>query len=451
MSDVRELPYQHDPLPMLERLRPLGRAVLLHSADRAHPDARFDVLAAAPTAWLTSREGRTTAGDGRRSWNTPGPPLALLDRWLAATTPAELPHPELPFAGGVIGLAGYDFARQLEVWPARRLPPAPFPDLVAGLYPWAVVIDHMEQRTWLIGLAGTPLPDDQELVPGHDAKAQASPSCGAPRLLCDVDGERYREAFERVQAYISAGDCYQVNLAVRFSGDFHGDALALYRALVQRHPAPFAGFMETPEGAVLSFSPERFLKASGGILETCPIKGTRPRGRDPIEDARQADALRYSAKDRAENLMIVDLLRNDLGRSCIPGSIEVPSLFDLESFGSVHHLVSRVRGRLAPDVTPLEAFARAFPGGSITGAPKIRAMEIIEELEAHARGPYCGSLFMADGRGRMDASITIRSMLYHGGRLYCWGGGGLVADSHVADEWAEIHHKVGALIGLPQE
>lgn len=435
---------------MLERMRPLGRAVLLHSADHAHPDGRFDVLAAAPVAWLSSRDGRTRASDGRRTWDDPSEPLALLDGWLAATRPSELPDQDLPFAGGVIGLAGYDFGHHLQAWPGRRLPPTPYPDLVAGFYPWAVVTDHRAARSWLIAGPGTAVPEVAALLPERGREAEAVPICRAPRLHCDVDEASYRRAFERVQAYIRAGDCYQVNLAVRFSADYSGDPLALYRTLVRRHPAPFAGFLETPDAAVLSFSPERFLKATGGVLETCPIKGTRPRSRDPVEDARQADALRASAKDRAENLMIVDLLRNDLGRSCVPGSIEVPRLFGLESFGSVHHLVSQVRGRLAPGITPLEAFARAFPGGSITGAPKIRAMQIIEELEAHARGPYCGSLFMVDGRGRMDASITIRSLLHHADRLYCWGGGGLVADSRVADEWAEIHHKVGALIGLEQ-
>ncbi len=446
MTAPSVLPYQPDPLRLLAALRPLGGAVLLHSSDRAHPDGRFDIVAAAPSAWLTTHghSTRIHGPDGNRT--TAASPFDTLEEWLDAPA-ADLGNDDaLPFAGGVIGLAGYDLVRILESLPPRRSPASGFPDLIAGRYAWAVITDHHTCTTRLLQMADAQPPPIAAMLA---AGLPAVPCLGteAPHLRGDTDPEAYARSFQRVQDYIRAGDCYQVNLTMRFTGRFEADPLALYAHLARRHPAPFAGFFDTADGFVLSFSPERFLRTTDGMIETCPIKGTQRRSSDPAEDRRLASALLASAKDRAENLMIVDLLRNDLGRSCVPGSIEVPSLFGLESFGSVHHLVSRIRGRLAPDVTPMAAFARAFPGGSITGAPKIRAMQIIDELEPHARGPYCGSLFMVDGRGRMDSSITIRTLLARQGHLHCWGGGGVVADSTLADEWAEIHHKVGALIG----
>ncbi len=439
------LPYIDDPLPLLAALRPLGGAVLLHSSDRAHPDGRFEILSAAPERWLTQQGGKTRVHTAESSESSTEAPFALLEGWLAdAQVDTEIDP--MPFGGGIIGLAGYDLARRLEPLPPRRSPPCDFPDLIAGRYPWAVVNDHHRRESWLLQEPqAAPPPIAAMLAQGLPAVPDLPGP--APHLTPDTNAAAYARAFEQVAEYIRAGDCYQVNLAVRFSGSFAGDALSLYRHLSRRHPAPFAGFLDSPCGSVLSFSPERFLRTDAGWIETCPIKGTRPRSADPELDRRLAQELLSSSKDRAENLMIVDLLRNDLGRSCVPGSIAVPSLFGLESFGSVHHLVSRIRGQLAPGVSPLEAFARAFPGGSITGAPKVRAMQIIDELETDARGPYCGSLFMVDGRGRMDSSITIRTLLAQKDRLYCWGGGGLVADSVCAEEWAEIHHKVGALIG----
>lgn len=439
------LPYIDDPLPLLAALRPLGGAVLLHSSDRSHPDGRFEILSAAPERWLTHENGRTLIHDPDGSQSSQEAPFDVLEAWLAEAD-VNTDIDALPFSGGIIGLAGYDLVRSLEPLPARRNPGFDFPDLIAGRYPWAVITDHRQRESWLVQEPKASPPPIARLLKS-DLPAVCELASPAPHLKPDMDAEAYARAFEQVAEFIRAGDCYQVNLAIRFSGSYSGDALALYRHLSRRHPAPFAGFLDHPRGSVLSFSPERFLKTAAGCIETSPIKGTRPRSADPELDRRLAEELLSSSKDRAENLMIVDLLRNDLGRSCVPGSIEVASLFGLESFGSVHHLVSRIRGRLAVGVSPLQAFARAFPGGSITGAPKVRAMQIIDTLEPHARGPYCGSLFMVDGRGHMDSSITIRTLLAQQDRLYCWGGGGLVADSVCSEEWAEIHHKVGALIG----
>lgn len=452
-----DLPYCADPLPLLAALRPLGRPVLLQSADPNHPLSRWDILAAAPQRAIETRgEVSLLVGPGTMTESTRAP-FELLEEMLAGQPlPSGDDGPDAPpFRGGLLGIAGYDLLRGASAAPtghARR--PADdtgFPDLAAGLYTWAVVTDHARRQTRLLQLPGTDVP---QAVLAALAAALSRPLPAAlsvapaalPTLRPEQDRAGYGRAFARIQDYIRAGDCYQVNLAVRFHGRTQAPSPALYRALLERQPAPFAGYLEIPSGTVLSLSPERLLHCEDRWLGTSPIKGTRARATDPAADAAEREALLASPKDRAENLMIVDLLRNDLGRSCEIGSVRVPRLFEVQSFASVHHLVSTVEGRLRSDLSPLQALAYAFPGGSITGAPKRRAMQIIDELEPAARGPYCGSLLRADAAGRLEASITIRSLLHRGEDLWCWGGGGVVADSDPDAEWAEIHHKVGALV-----
>jgi para-aminobenzoate synthetase component 1 len=264
-------------------------------------------------------------------------------------------------------------------------------------------------------------------------------------LGTSLDTAAYAQRFARVRDYIARGDCYQVNLARRFSVAAVGDPWTLYRELRRRNPAPLAAYLNTPQVRVLCSSPERFLRVDGDRVETCPIKGTRRRSPVPEQDRLAREELLASAKDRAENLMIVDLLRNDLGRSCALGSIRVPSLFAVESFAGVHHLVSRITGRLAPGQDALGLLRGCFPGGSITGAPKIRAMEIIEELEGERRSVYCGSLFYLGFDGRMDSNIAIRTMIHDGRELVFWAGGGIVADSSCAGEAEEIAVKARAM------
>jgi para-aminobenzoate synthetase component 1 len=255
-------------------------------------------------------------------------------------------------------------------------------------------------------------------------------------------------AIARIKHYIREGDCYQVNFAQRFSAAAKGDPWHAYQGLRRLNPAPFAAYLSTPYCQVMCSSPERFLHVRSGLVETKPIKGTLPRGKDPIEDLMLADALRASVKDRAENLMIVDLLRNDLGRVCAIGSIQVPRLFALESFTRVHHLVSTVRGRLAEGRTPLDLLRACFPGGSITGAPKVRAMEIIEELEPHRRGVYCGAIGYLGFDGAMDTNIAIRTLVHSDGVTRLWAGGGIVADSDPESEYRETYHKAAPLLDL---
>ncbi|HAT04757.1 MAG TPA: aminodeoxychorismate synthase component I [Aeromonas salmonicida] len=258
----------------------------------------------------------------------------------------------------------------------------------------------------------------------------------------------YGEKFARVQAYLSAGDCYQINLTQRFSAAYCGDEWPAYQVLSRANRAPFSAFVRLPQSAILSLSPERFLLLDDRHIETKPIKGTRPRLADPQQDQASALELAGADKDRSENLMIVDLLRNDIGRVSRPGSVSVPSLFAVESFPAVHHLVSTIHGELDNRWQAVDLLRACFPGGSITGAPKIRAMEIIEELEPQRRNAYCGSIGYLSQHGRMDTSICIRTLIAADGQLHCWAGGGIIADSDVDSEYQETYDKVARILPL---
>jgi para-aminobenzoate synthetase component 1 len=279
-----------------------------------------------------------------------------------------------------------------------------------------------------------------------------APGDGSFRVLDrarpNMSRERYLQSVARIKAYLHAGDCYQVNLARRFAAPAEGDPWSAYRLLRTLNAAPFGAYLETPDWQILCSSPELFLYVRDGEVETRPIKGTCPRSPDANEDRRLANALRLSPKDRAENLMIVDLLRNDLGQVCATGSVRVPRLFAIETFARVHHLVSTVTGRLAAGRTALDLLRACFPGGSITGAPKRRAMEIIEELEPHRRGVYCGSIGYLGFDGAMETNIAIRTLVQSAGLIRLWAGGGIVADSDPESEYGETCHKAGPLLDL---
>jgi para-aminobenzoate synthetase component 1 len=270
------------------------------------------------------------------------------------------------------------------------------------------------------------------------------------KITSNFTPDSYASAFAAVQDYLQAGDCYQINLAQRFSAAATGDAFGAYLTLRSLSPAPYSAFLSLPHVQILCASPERFLRVQNGSVETKPIKGTRPRGGDVQQDIRLAEELRNHPKDRAENLMIVDLLRNDLGKSCMPGSVRVPKLFEVESYANVHHLVSTVEGKLAEGRDALHVLRDCFPGGSVTGAPKLRAMQIIEQLEPHRRGIYCGTIGYVGFDGNMDSNIVIRTLVHSGKEVRCWAGGGIVADSDEKAEYQETLDKASAMIKLLQ-
>lgn len=440
---IHPLPYHADPRQRFARVHAAPGACLLDGGRPASQRSRFDLFSAWPEQSLSPAPGE----DGRAFFARCRAALAQLGR-------AEAPEGiELPFTGGLLGYLSYDFGRRLERLPAQALDDLQLPDAALGLYAWALVSDHQRQTSQLVFHPSLAAKRRAALIALFES-ASASDAADAPgddfRLLAPfaaaIDASRYRAAIGRVQDYIRAGDCYQVNFTQRFQAPCQGDPWFAYTRLRDACPTPFAGYLALADGAVASLSPERFLSVHAGRVETRPIKGTRPRGATPDADRSFAEELTASAKDRAENLMIVDLLRNDIGRSCRIGSVRVPELFALESYPNVHHLVSAVTGELADGLDAFDLLAGSFPGGSITGAPKIRAMQIIDELEPARRAIYCGSLLYLDCRGELDSSICIRTLLIRDGRASCWGGGGIVMDSDWQAEYEESQTKVRVLL-----
>ncbi|WP_454839566.1 aminodeoxychorismate synthase component I [Pseudomonas hormoni] len=438
---VHPLPYRANPAEYFAAIRHAPGAVLLDSGRPTADRGRYDLLSAWPLEQLTLLPDESGSDF-----------LQRLRTNLTRLGEAAVPF-DLPFAGGLMGYLSYDFGRHLEHLPSQARDDLQLPDARFGLYDWALISDHQRMTSQLVFHPSLIDSERQRLITLFTQPAVAAVEAfqlKAP-MQADLSADQYRQALERIQQYIQAGDCYQVNFAQRFRAECEGDPWAAYCALRAACPTPFSGFQSLPAGgAVLSLSPERFVKVSERHVETRPIKGTRPRGLTAAEDAANAAELLASPKDRAENLMIVDLLRNDLGRTCRIGSVRVPELFSLESYPNVHHLVSSVTGELADDRDALDLIAGSFPGGSITGAPKIRAMQIIDELEPTRRGLYCGSLLYLDVRGEMDSSIAIRSLLVKDGQVCCWGGGGIVADSEWQAEYQESITKVKVLLDTLQ-
>ncbi|MDO8826588.1 aminodeoxychorismate synthase component I [Methylophaga sp.] len=446
-----ELPYQIDSDILFAAIRDLPWAVFLDSTMTEGENGRFDIIAADPFITLQTRDQNTIIEyrdtDIQQS---SGDPFILLQSVLQQYAQ---PTTDLPFCGGAIGYFSYDLGRRIEQLPALAIDAEQIPEMAVGIYDWAVVNDHQQQRCWLVSYGVNP--DTQRNWSAllsrlqQPKKADSTSFNVTGELRCNLDQTAYQTAFEKIKFYITEGDCYQVNLAKRYEIAAKGDPWIAYQQLRKQNAAPFSAFFSTPDATVLSSSPERLLRVKNKQVETKPIKGTRPRDlNNPERDRLLGRQLQDSLKDRAENLMIVDLLRNDLGKVCEPGSISVPTPFALESFATVHHLVSTITGTLATDQNSVGLLRACFPGGSITGAPKLRAMEIIEELEPNRRGVYCGSIAYIGFDGNMDSNITIRTLVFSDNRLRFWAGGGIVADSELESEFQEVADKAAAMLAL---
>ncbi|RQM39183.1 aminodeoxychorismate synthase component 1 [Erwinia psidii] len=419
-------------------------AMLLHSGFADHSDNRFDIMVAEPLITLTTLGDITHIHTAHGVTQHREDPLSLLHNTLQNCRFTATENADYPFQGGALGLFGYDLGRRFEKLPYCAEQDLHTPDMAIGIYDWALIADHHQRKVTLIvqGDASSRL-DWLEKLPSQ-------PSVEPFRLtspwLSNMTREQYGEKFRQVQHWLHSGDCYQINLAQRFQASYHGDEWQAFRRLNQQNRAPFSAFIRLPGSTILSLSPERFLNITGGVIETRPIKGTLPRLSDPAADRAQAAALAHSPKDRAENLMIVDLLRNDIGRVAKPGSVQVPELFVVEPFPAVHHLVSTITAELRPELSPCDLLRACFPGGSITGAPKVRAMDIIDRLEPHRRNAWCGSIGYLSVCGRMDTSITIRTLTAEKGQLYCTAGGGIVADSNEQAEYQETFDKINRIL-----
>jgi para-aminobenzoate synthetase component 1 len=458
---LTELPYRADSAALFEAVADRPWAVFLDSGLHHPGQARYDIIAAEPYVRLVTR-GALTEVHAERTELSRADPFELLRKYVAMDAgcpPGGLPSGhsgELPFSGGAIGYFGYDLTRRIERLPARARDAERIPDMVIGIYDWAVVVDHSERRAWLAGQGRDPDTDLKwnalvRLFTDTPPERRRAPFRVTSPVTSNLTPQHYGRAFDRVLDYITAGDCYQVNLAQRFSAEASGDLWLAYQRLRLINPAPYSAFLSTPYAQILSASPERFLRVENRQVETKPIKGTRPRAGHPRLDAEQIAELVASEKDRAENLMIVDLLRNDLSKNCELGSVKVPKLFEVESFATVHHLVSTVTGKLAPGRDAIDLLRGAFPGGSITGAPKVRAMQIIEEIEPHRRGVYCGAIGYVGYDGNMDTNIAIRTLVHSHGTVRFWAGGGIVADSQREAEYQETFDKAAALLSLLQQ
>ncbi len=484
---IEPLEHTEEPVAVCARFLDLSYLLFLDSAPRnsslgeAQPLQHFSFLAADPCTVVRSK-GRSTEirhqGDDR--WRPATGDALSVARGLMPSRPLPPIAGIPPFQGGLAGYIGYDWGAVLERLPAARYDDLHIPDVMLGLYDWVIAWDHVQGRAWLVS-TGLPESGDAQvqrarerirlvrdrLSGRRDGGAKPSPSVPAETsaapptypvsemesaspigLRSTFTHRGYLDAVARVREYIVAGDIFQANLSQRFQSRLPESPFDLYRRLRQRNPAPFSAYLDYGDLHILSASPERFLRLEPKRreVETRPIKGTRPRGLGPMHDAALGRALAESQKDRAENVMIVDLLRNDLSRVCRPGSVRVPELFALEHHPTVHHLVSTVIGELDPDADAIDLIRAAFPGGSITGAPKVRAMEIIAELEPTQRGVYCGSIGYISATGAMDTSIVIRTYLVIRGEVYFQAGGGIVADSDPELEYRETLDKARGLI-----
>lgn len=427
---------------------------------------RYDVLAINPVKTIVCDSNRAPdsiavndrSGEHDRANLKPGDPLTVLQQELQILSPLRSDEnyqtlQSTHYLPGAYGYFSYDLARQFETIPSLALNDEQLPEMAVGIYDVVVVIDHEVRETTLIGwlsnsAARTTMQEWRRFI--NELASSKMVAGGMPlathRLAENLNFQQYQARFDRVRDYTVAGDCYQVNLTKRFSCEVSGSTWATYCRLRQNSPAPYGAFLRLPFAEVLSNSPESFIQCRNRAVSTRPIKGTRPRDHQNRErDKEIARDLARSAKDRAENLMIVDLMRNDLSRCCEVGTVKVPSLFALHSFANVHHLISTVTGRLRSDLHVLDLLRSCFPGGSITGAPKIRAMEIIEELEPHRRGLYCGAIGYVGADGSLETNIAIRTIVVKDGVARFSAGGGLVIDSDVNDEYQELIDKASMM------
>ncbi|MCJ7670341.1 MAG: aminodeoxychorismate synthase component I [Dehalococcoidia bacterium] len=446
---------------------------------------RYSFLGSEPFLVMNSRGSEITLIRGQEHKVQHGNPFDTIGKLLEVYKLDHCPAP-VPFLGGAVGYFSYDLCHFVERLPSATIDDLKLPESYFAFYDTIVAFDHLEGKAYLVATGFPEMEEGQRLrrarmrleemkdwlCPSHSvvtvsrsseqSEGEAKQSCDrdcfvatAPRndrqnkeimLKSNFTPEEYMKAVNRVREYIAAGDVFQVNLSQRFEADLKIPPYELYKRLRTVNPAPFASYLNFPGVAIVSASPERFLKVQNDLVETRPIKGTRPRGRDSVEDERLAHELIHSTKDRAENVMIVDLERNDLGRVCHYGTVKVTELAILETFPTVFHLTSTVMGRLRRGKSNIDLLKATFPGGSITGAPKVRAMEIIDELEPTKRSVYTGSIGYLSFNEDMDINIVIRTFLIKEGKAYFQVGGGIIYDSDPEAEYMETLDKARALI-----
>lgn len=423
--------------------------VFLDSGRSSSQQGRYDIISGNPICTLETRGKSTTITTKNDVVVSNENPFELLkievNRYAKMFESSNITHLNLPFVGGAIGYFSYDLVRRLENLPILAQNLETIPEMQIGIYDWAIIVDHEIKQSFLICYdeSDTKLDEICEYLIGMQTPENDIDFAVTSEIQANYSQETYAQAFQKIKSYLKEGDCYQVNLTQQFSANCEGNTWQAYKMLREINPAPFSAYLNFPNVKILSSSPERFLKLQNGHVETKPIKGTRPRKSDEIENAEQLHDLISNPKDRAENVMIVDLLRNDISKVC--KNVRVPKLFDIESYTTVHHLVSTITGELKTGQHALDLLQNCFPGGSITGAPKIRSMEIIEEIEPNRRGVYCGAIGYIGFDGNMDTNIIIRTLIESQGKIQFWAGGGIVNDSKMLDEYQESFDKASAM------
>lgn len=444
------------PATLFDRIRSGNHGFLFESAGGPEEITTWSFFGFKPFLVLMAHDTHVTLTEGGTVRTFEANPFDVIDELLTkyqVVASMELP----PFCGGLAGYIGYDAGRCIEQLPATAQNDLGMPDIYLCAYDAVVAYDHATREVWVLAV---PLPGREEesranaqslaglIRSAPTSEVDFAPVAARREITSNFTPDAYQEAVAQAISYVHAGDIFQVNLAQRFTAPLPCGPWELYQRLRKINPAPFAAFLDGAEFQVVSASPERFLqlRPAERIVETRPIKGTRPRGKTPEQDEAMRTALRDSVKDRAELNMIIDLERNDLGRVCQFGSVKVPDIRRIEAYPTVFHTVATVEGVLRPEVSVGELLKATFPGGSITGAPKIRAMEIIEELEGLRRGLYCGAIGYLSFSGGLDLNIVIRTMICRNGQVYFHAGGGIVADSDPVAEYEETLAKARALM-----
>ena len=447
---VADIPYTQDSSVLFDRFADEPWSIFLDSNQPNAIHGRYDIISSRPKVRISSKNNKNNIDSWSESLSVPGDPFSVLKEYLKQnkTIDNEL---KLPFIGGAIGYFSYDLGRSLEKIPISSENDLDLPDLKVGIYTWAIIVDHKIKKSVLVGdkndlRTRREWNDLIRFVTDKYSLKKRQKFNVLSEVTSNMSKADYSDSFAKIKSYIREGDCYQVNLAQRFNARVQGNPWEAYQMLRRINPSPFSAYLNYQDFQILSNSPERFLSVHDQMVQTKPIKGTRPRSENnEIDDALMRELIN-SKKDQAENVMIVDLLRNDISKNCELGSVKVPKLFDIESYPNVHHMVSTITGKLRDNRSAIDLLRGSFPGGSITGAPKVRSMQIIEELEPHRRGIYCGSIGYISNDGNMDTNIAIRTILHKNQKMYFYAGGGIVYDSDVDAEYQETFDKAAAMM-----
>ena len=443
--NILKLGYLEDTSIVYDLIHDHDWPIYLCSNNKIFPDHKYDIITAQPREKIFFYNDKTIIEkNGKKITSTEEPIYVLKD----LMKKYKNDNSDLPFTGGAIGYISYDHGARYENI-SQKYNDFNIPSFAFGLYDWAYIADHDAKQSCLIyHEKNNFIKSIIDLLNSHPKNQNKYFFKIKSKCESNTTYNEYKKKFDKIKRYIEEGDCYQINFSQRFSAKYEGDCYSIFKKLNKVYASPYTGFINFPFIKIMTFSPECFISQNKEHVSTKPIKGTRPISKDSIENKKIIDELLNSDKDKAENLMIVDLLRNDFGRNCKYGSVSVENLFDVETFSNVHHLVSTVNGTISNNSDIYSLLKGCFPGGSITGAPKIRAMQIIDEIECSNRGIYCGSIGYISGNDKSNLNIAIRTIFADDNTLYFWGGGGIVYDSEVELEYKETLDKVRPLLDL---